>query len=240
MATVTSGVGYGLYTAAQRYIIPLIASPTPPQIEQDKAAIDESFNKAFSLIDQLASDTAAIKAAETERTEKLDTALKDVNTVVEDLKAASTRREAESRIVADQVAGLKELVPKSLEAWKANGDARLEDLAQEMQSLKRLLENRVGRPNGAGGDSTSTGGGGYLPPHMRNQKSREEGSNAASVNSVSSSAAESSSSTPTIAKGDDSSPRRENSGADRKAAIPAWQMAASSKGNDSNATETGA
>ena len=240
MATVTSGVGYGLYTAAQRYIIPLIAPPTPPQLEQDKAAIDESFNKAFSLIDQLASDTAAIKAAETERTEKLDTALKDVNTVVEDLKAASNRREAESRIVADQVAGLKELVPKSLEAWKANGDARLDDLAQEMQSLKRLLENRIGRPNGTGGDSTSTGVGGYLPPSMRNLKAKEEGSSAAPANSTSSSTAEGSSGTPGTEKRDASSPRRGNPGSDRKAAIPAWQMAASSKGNDSNATEAGA
>ena len=71
--------------------------------------------------------------------------------MIADLKAANTRREAESRITADQVAGLKELVPKSLEQWKQNGDARLEELALELQSLKKLLENRVGGRSMAGG-----------------------------------------------------------------------------------------
>ena len=35
----------------------MIAPPTAPQLEQDKMAIDESFEKAFSLLDQLAKDT---------------------------------------------------------------------------------------------------------------------------------------------------------------------------------------
>ena len=133
----------------QRYVFPLISPPTPPQLEADKASIDESFSRAFALIDQLATDTAAIKECESERTEKLDTTLKDVGSVIEDLKAANTRREAESRIIADQVTGLKDMVPKALEGWKANGDAKLEELGQEVQSLKKLLENKVGRSSGA-------------------------------------------------------------------------------------------
>ncbi|KAK5016304.1 peroxisomal membrane protein pex14, partial [Cryomyces antarcticus] len=32
MATVTGGISYGLYVTAKRYIIPLIAPPTPPQL----------------------------------------------------------------------------------------------------------------------------------------------------------------------------------------------------------------
>src|SRR3954469_2582368 len=112
MATVMGGVGYGLYfvtkvrpsprsrwwvvlTAMQRYISPLIAPPTPPQLEQDKENIDEQFSRAFTLIEQLSTDTAALKSAEEARTERLDSALKDVETLVADLKNSSRRRDDE-------------------------------------------------------------------------------------------------------------------------------------------------
>ena len=37
---------------AKRYVYPMIAPPTTPQLEQDKKAIDGSFERAFSLLDQ--------------------------------------------------------------------------------------------------------------------------------------------------------------------------------------------
>ena len=76
--------------------------------------------------------------------------------MIEDLKAANTRREADSRIIANQVTDMKTMVPRALEGWKASADAKLEELGQEVQSLKRLLENRVGRA-GAASTPTSTG-----------------------------------------------------------------------------------
>lgn len=54
------------------------------------------------------------------------------------------RREAESRILVDEVCKLKELVPKALEGWKESGDSRLEELTTELVSLKKLIANRVG------------------------------------------------------------------------------------------------
>ena len=242
MATVTTGVGYGLYAVAQvrychlphhfspqtktnpqRYILPLISPPTPPQLEQDKAHIDESFNKAFAFIDQLNTDTAELKASETERTEKLDTTIKDVDTVIADLKAANTRREAESRIVADQVAGLKELVPKSLEQWKQNGDARLDELGLELQSLKKLLENRVGGRSMGGTPEPRMPT--YVPPPKTN--------GVPSTPSTESAAPESAVPTSgmTVPKRDSSSPKRGGGG---RAAIPAWQMAAAAAAANKN------
>lgn len=213
-----------MLTALQRYVFPLISPPTPPQLETDKASIDESFNRAFSLIDQLATDTALIKESETERTEKLDTTLKDVGIVVEDLKAANKRREAESRIIADQVTGLKDMIPKALEGWKVSGDAKLEELGQEVQSLKKLLENRVGRPSGA---PISTG----KAYANSNEKSKDNLSASSSTNSGTTtpnveSASGSSAPAPgvTVPKRE-STPKRGFERSDRRA-IPAWQMAA--------------
>ncbi len=213
--------------ALQRYVYPLISPPTPPQLEADKAAIDESFNRAFTLIEQLTTDTAAIKESEAERTEKLDTTLKDVGSVIEDLKAANTRREAESRIIANQVTDLKNMIPKALEGWKASGDAKLEELGQEVQSLKKLLENKVGRPSGA---PTPIGRG-----HANsNEKPKDIPSASNSANSGTTTPnPESANALLVPAPGvtvpkRDVTPLRSHERSDRRA-IPAWQMAAASE-----------
>ncbi|KAL9101408.1 MAG: hypothetical protein Q9163_003319 [Psora crenata] len=243
MATVTTGVGYGLYAAAQRYIVPLLAPPTPPQLEQDKAAIEESFNKAFALIDQLAADTASLKTAEVERTEKIDSTAKDVEAVIADLKASNARREAESRVLADQVLGLKDLLPRTLDGWKANGDARLDELSQEMQSLKKLLENRVGR---SASTLTPTGKGHAPSPVNGVDKTKDKESNTGPSDGSATPSAEASSNAPASAssttphKREGSPSKRVILGGDRKAAIPAWQMAAASKSGDVSSAEPGA
>ncbi|PQE25565.1 peroxin 14 protein [Rutstroemia sp. NJR-2017a BBW] len=143
MATVMSGVGYGAYFLAKRYVYPMIAPPTPPQLEQDKQAIDESFEKAFSLLDQLAKDTETLKTSEQERTERLDAALTEVETVISELKSASRRREEESRRIGDEVRGLKDLIPRAMDGQKEATDNRLKELNTELKSLKTLMGQRM-------------------------------------------------------------------------------------------------
>ena len=146
MATVVGGLGFGAYTVAKRYIYPLIAPPTPPQLEQDKAAVDASFEKAFALLDQLATDTQDLKSSEQARTEKLDTALSEVESVIGQLKDASRRRDDEGRRLNDEIRGLKDMIPAAMEAQKKSADQRLTDLATEMKSLKTLINNRMSAP----------------------------------------------------------------------------------------------
>lgn len=175
----------------------------------------------FTLIEQLAKDTADLKTSETERTEKLDTTLGDIDSVLEDLKAANRSQEAENRIISNEVQGLKDLVPKALEGWKASGDAKLEDLSQEMQSLKRLLENRVGK---AGGSLALTGRG-YPSPITNGQHSAMDSpSGPADTVTLMPDATASSAPAPGVTV-----PKRER-------AIPAWQKAAA----DKTGTEEGA
>ncbi|KAL4928418.1 putative peroxisomal membrane anchor protein (Pex14) [Aspergillus undulatus] len=144
MATVMGGVGYGLYFVAKRYITPLIAPPTPPQLEQDKQNVDEQFSRAFALIEQLSADTAALKSAEETRTEKLDATLRDVETLVADLKTTSRRRDDETRRINDEVNALKDAIPKALEGAREGNENRLRELGTELKSLKTLLSNRLG------------------------------------------------------------------------------------------------
>lgn len=113
-------------------------------MEQDKKDVDEEFSRAFTLIDQLSTDTAALKSAEEARTERLDGTLKDVENLVSDLKTASRRRDDETRRISDEVKTLKDAIPKALQGAREGNENRLKELGTELKSLKVLLGNRVG------------------------------------------------------------------------------------------------
>ncbi|KAL9611218.1 MAG: hypothetical protein Q9167_004132 [Letrouitia subvulpina] len=250
MATLTSGAGYALYSLATRYVLPLIRPPTPPQLENDKASIDESFARAFALIEQLASDTAALKSSEQERTEKFDKALEDVNAVVQEIKDTNKRRESENRILVDQLQGLRDLVPQALEGWRAQGDNRLDDLGGELRSLKKLVANRVGSSTVTSSRSNST-----LATEREREKEKdvsgvsETGSatpptpnvSAQVMSKASHEPPKSDSGTPanpftTALKRDGFTQGKRGGG---KAVIPAWQMAASSSASGENKETNG-
>lgn len=249
MATVMGGVGYGLYFTAKRYIMPLIAPPTPPQLEQDKASIDESFKRAFDLLDQLNTDTAALKASEEARTTRLDNALGEMESVLASLKESSKRQGDDNRRIEDDVRGLRDLIPKALDAQKEATDARLKELSTELKSLKTLVGNRMGagtaRPpapssnyyglgqpqgaaptpnlNGAAAASTSA------TQSMPATPSEQPNAPSAADGQASSSAA-AAAFTPTPEKPATTSPYGRL--ANGRAAIPAWQMAAAKKSEE--------
>lgn len=223
MATVVGGLGYGAYTVAKRYIYPLIAPPTPPQLEQDKAAVDASFDKAFALLDQLATDTQDLKASEEARTEKLDSALSEVESVIGQLKDASRRRDDEGRRLNDEIRALKDMIPTAMEQQKKSADQRLADLATEMKSLKTLINNRMSAP----------------APSPRPNPTATTFSPAPTLPSPSASEPPAADSAPAQASETKPSvPDRSSTSSpygrsmNGRAAIPAWQMAASKKNQE--------
>ncbi|KAK2749274.1 peroxisomal membrane protein pex14 [Onygenales sp. PD_40] len=229
MATVMGGVGYGLYFVAKRYITPLIAPPTPPQLQQDKESIDEQFARAFALLDQLSTDTATLKATEEARTERLDAALREVENVVTELKSSSRRRDDESRRVAEEVRSLKDGIPKAIDGAKEGNDKRLKELGAELRSLKVLLGNRLGSTAGAASSPTPTAS-------RPTSTATDPASSRPGVNGTTS-APQVPSSTPAPAPtpypAATPAPRENTSSPfsqlGKPAAIPAWQMAAANK-----------
>ncbi|KAF2263783.1 hypothetical protein CC78DRAFT_533783 [Lojkania enalia] len=252
MATVMGGIGYGLYFTAKRYIMPIIAPPTPPQLQQDKESIDESFKRAFDLLDQLNTDTAALKASEEARTTRLDAALGEMEGVLASLKESSRRQGEDNRRIEDDVRSLRDLIPKALDAQKDATDTRLKELSMELKSLKTLVGNRMGagtaRPPtsnpsnpsfyGMGASQTSTpnlngattgstpGQQSILVPTPSDQPS------AAGATDGQASSTPTTSATSAPEKPQVSSPYSKFSKGG--AAIPAWQMAASKKNEETN------
>lgn len=251
MATVMGGVSYGLYFTAKRYILPLISPPTPPQLEQDKASIDESFKRAFDLLDQLNTDTSALKASEEARTTRLDNALGEMESVLASLKESSRRQGDDNRRIEDDVRGLRDLIPKAMDAQKESTDTRLKELSTELKSLKTLVGNRMG--SGAPRPPTTT-------PNYYGMGQGMNYGQAATPNSTETPAAATPAQQPTPAgtpgeqpnganptdgQGNSSAatsstpaPERQQTSspygrlANGRAAIPAWQMAAAKKNEE--------
>jgi len=250
MATVVGGVGYGAYFVAKRYIYPLIAPPTPPQLEQDKASIDASFEKAFALLDQLATDTEELKASEKSRTERLDTALSEVEAVIGAMKDANRRRDDDSRRISDEVRSLRDLIPRAIKTQEETADARLKELGGEMRSLKTLLNNRVGgaqqqqqqQPQQSQPPRSQSSYSFPQPPQTNGATNLEtapaSSSSADTAAKTTDEITQSKSTNATPDRSATSSPySRFSSG--RSAAIPAWQMAAAKKSAEGNKAEGG-
>ena len=179
--------------------------------------------------------------------------------MISELKSASRRREDEGRRIADEVRGLRELVPKALEGQKESTDGRLKELGGELRSLKMLVGNRVGGGSGSGVGPSPSGAqspigrpfpalGGERPSGSGPITPREPASTqipGPTVNGTSDSKAEelgTSSSAAAVPAPGVTVPKRESSSShgfdsrpSSRAAIPAWQMAAANK----NKTGTG-
>ncbi|KAL4810421.1 hypothetical protein BDV18DRAFT_130975 [Aspergillus unguis] len=233
MGTVMGGVGYGLYFVAKRYITPLIAPPTPPQLEQDKQNIDEQFSRAFALIEQLSTDTATLKSAEEARTEKLDATLRDVESLVADLKTASRRRDDETRRINDEVNALKDAIPRALEGAREGNDNRLRELGTELKSLKTLLGNRLG---GASASPVPQRAPDATVPSTESTSSSttpvSNGTTTPTVQPEAQSGAAQSNSAPSA------NPTNPLSRFSKSPSIPAWQLAAANRNKPASPTTT--
>jgi peroxin-14 len=219
----------------------LIAPPTPPQLEQDKENIDEQFSRAFTLIEQLSTDTAALKTAEEARTERLDGALKDVENLVADLKNSSRRRDDETRRISDEVKSLKNAIPKALEGAREGNENRLKELGTELKSLKTLLGNRLGG-SGATPVVGRTVGATPIPSTPRPAPEETPATPAAPAPAATNSLAATvtpAEQEPTQAPAPVAATQSPNplSQLGRSASIPAWQMAAANR-SKSNSQST--
>jgi len=229
MATVVSGVSYGLYSLGKRYVYPLVSPPTPERLKQDKKSIDEQFEKTFALVDQLAKDTEALKAAEKERTERLDTALAELETTISELKSANKRRDDEAQRVRDDLQNIKDSIPRGLNNQKDLTDTRLREVNAELKSLKTLITQRM---NPTATSSTTSG---YLRPQASG--SATPSSPATTPAPVDNASTENKEDVRPLGHGSPiNGPRPSpfSSGMQAKASIPAWQMMASKSAESSS------
>ncbi|GJC81303.1 peroxisomal membrane protein PER10 [Colletotrichum liriopes] len=255
MATVVGGVSYGAYTLAKvpvlrlQYFetevtdnllaicVPSDCTADPERLEQDKKSIEEQFDKAFGLVEQLAKDTEELKAAEQQRTEKLDTALTDLESIMQELRSANTRREIETQRVKDDVQILKDSIPKAMNTQKDLTDSRLKEVNTELTSLKTLITQRMNAASSSASTNGLRAGGNATPaspsPGLNRPAATGSDNQAGNTESAANVDTPKTTGTPTYNR---PSPFSGATGA--KASIPAWQMAMANKDKDSVASST--
>lgn len=216
----------------KRYIYPIIAPPTPERLEQDKKIISDQFEKTFALVEQLGRDTEALKAAEQDRTERLDTALSELESTINDLKTANRRREDDSQRIRDEIQNLKESLPAALESQKSVADSRLKEVNAELLSLKTLI-SRMNASSPATPPAGPTGFSRTASGNVNGTSIERTGSGVGAVaeTTEAGSASPAPALTPSAepAKGSGRTSPTSN-GASGKVSIPAWQLAMANKG----------
>lgn len=165
-----------------------------------------------------------------------------MESVIHDLKLSNSRKETESVRISDEIRGLKDLIPKALEGQKESTDNRLKELNSELKSLKMLMGQRMNPPATPTTSSPSS----YRNPAASAAAANPSasGSDTSAVTAPSNStsdsvipkpaAVSSAAGTEAVAslQGRSASPISAGIPPGR-AAIPAWQMAAATKGSSS-------
>ncbi|AOW05173.1 YALI0E09405p [Yarrowia lipolytica CLIB122] len=148
MATVTVGVGFGLYTVAKRYLMPLILPPTPPSLEADKEALEAEFARVQGLLDQVQQDTEEVKNSQVEVAKRVTDALKGVEETIDQLKSQTKKRDDEMKLVTAEVERIRDRLPKNIDKLKDSQEQGLADIQSELKSLKQLLSTRTAASSG--------------------------------------------------------------------------------------------
>lgn len=150
MATATAGVSYGLYQVVTRYLVPSILPPSQSSIEKDKAKIDEEFIKIDKLLEQLTQDQTDIKTSNEAKSKEIDTVINNVNDFLSKYNKDKLTFDDDLRLMKLEIDNLRNSVEKNMGSTKENIKDELQEIGEEIVSLKQLITARSESRNGTG------------------------------------------------------------------------------------------
>ncbi|CAG8634524.1 1814_t:CDS:2, partial [Racocetra fulgida] len=134
-AVLVGGIGYAIVAIAKKYITPLLTLPTAEELDRDKQLLTDQFTTASETLDTVKLDIQLVKKSIEEQSFKVREALERLDNMLKNLKDHEIKKEAELRNLKEDVDTIRDLIPKSQ-------SQSLNDLQQELKSLKSLLANR--------------------------------------------------------------------------------------------------
>ncbi|KAF8168038.1 hypothetical protein B0H34DRAFT_804053 [Crassisporium funariophilum] len=141
-AVVSGAVTYGAVSLFKKYLFPHLQPPTSTAYEEDRDALEAQFDAAEALLKEIQTETAAVRAAVEEQKERIDKTTEDVKSVVVELRDGETKTRDEMREIREEVTNIREMLPKMIEKNKDSQNQSLNELQQELKSLKALLLSR--------------------------------------------------------------------------------------------------
>ncbi|KAJ3099190.1 peroxisomal membrane protein pex14 [Phlyctochytrium planicorne] len=150
-----AAVGYGLFELGKRYVAPYLIWPTEAKLAADQKKIEEQLSAATAAVKE-AREGAELLVKDVEgQSAKIGSALDNLRDLVKEIQQADEKRDAEIKSIKSDVDTIRDMLPKIIEkAKEAQGNA-MNDLHNEVKSLKNLLLNRRvgGGPSAPSGSS---------------------------------------------------------------------------------------
>ncbi|EKM83825.1 hypothetical protein AGABI1DRAFT_117296 [Agaricus bisporus var. burnettii JB137-S8] len=141
-AVISGAITYGAISLFKKYLQPHLQPPTASAYEEDRDALNAQFDAAEALLKEIQNETTAVRAAVEEQKSKIDRTTQDVEEVVGEMRQNEIRTRDEMREVREEVNNIRDMLPKMIERNKEHHTQSLNELQQEMKSLKALLLNR--------------------------------------------------------------------------------------------------
>ncbi|GMM37523.1 Pex14 protein [Saccharomycopsis crataegensis] len=143
MATTTISLSYGLYYVFKNVVVPSVLPQSFNQLEKDKEAINQEFERVQGLLDSLESHNSKLVQNDKENSEKLDEAITKVNQLVLDSEKVLNKNNDDLTLIKLEIDHLKsnyKMVNSSIESLV---DSKLTNINNELDSLRKLLASRL-------------------------------------------------------------------------------------------------
>jgi peroxin-14 len=137
-----AGASYGLFYLAQRFLSPYLDFPTAIKVEEDTKSIESQLSNSSKTLTQVTAQTKEIIQGMEAHAKEVTESLQEMNSLLEVLKANDASRKEDIQLIKKEVDELKRTFPKLIEKSKENQQQIIQEVQNELKSLKNLIMNR--------------------------------------------------------------------------------------------------
>ncbi|KAJ7225446.1 hypothetical protein GGX14DRAFT_638792, partial [Mycena pura] len=141
-AVVSGTVAYSAVAIFKKYLLPHLRPPTSTAYEADRDALTAQFDAAEALLKEIQAESTAMRVAVEAQRERIDETTKNVDAMVQEVRDGEAKTRDEMREIREEINSIREMLPKMIERNKDSQTQSLNELQQELKSLKALLLSR--------------------------------------------------------------------------------------------------
>ncbi|KAG8916836.1 peroxisomal membrane protein pex14 [Tulasnella sp. 418] len=126
----------------QKYLLPHLVPPPLPAFQQSQQDLEKQFDEVAKQLAEVAETTQSqLQLVEAQKAE-VTRAVDEVDKALAEMKVGEERVDKELREIREEVANIRDMLPKLIQSSQATATTTLADLQQELKSLKALLLSR--------------------------------------------------------------------------------------------------
>ncbi|KAJ9060018.1 peroxisomal membrane protein pex14 [Entomophthora muscae] len=160
---VFGAVGYSVYGLTQTFIAPLLTWPSDEDLELERKRLDDQFEKAFDAIETVRKETQTVVEAVYSQNTTIEKTLAGLAEAIETLKEQDQTRLVDVDKLWSEMEAVKKMIPEAFNKSRDSQSSLLEDLQNEIRSLKALIGRRAATPSLTASNSLPSSPGSFNP-----------------------------------------------------------------------------